>query len=67
MFNLIKKTNILEKIHQYLLDKKSVLVCCGQGSQRSCAIVVCYLIKYFGNVNFINTIQMIYQENNLNL
>ena len=49
---LIYKTNVLEKIHHSIINKKSVLVHCYSGMQRSCAVVACYLIKYHNmNVN----------------
>ena len=43
---LINDTNVLERIHYGLFHKKPVLVHCYAGSQRSCALVACYLIKY---------------------
>ncbi|AUL78424.3 phosphatases II [Tupanvirus deep ocean] len=49
MYNLIVAQNVLDKIHSYVVNKKPVLVYCGQGSQRSCAVVACYLIKYYGS------------------
>lgn len=41
------QSNVLVKIHEYLLNKKTVLVHCYAGMQRSCATVACYLIKYY--------------------
>lgn len=42
----IENTNILQKIHTKILNKKPVLVHCSAGRQRSCAVVACYLIQY---------------------
>ena len=64
----------------YIRNKRSVLVHCSMGIQRSCALVACYLVKYngwtpteainyikskrpiafFGNINFLETIEDIY-------
>ena len=47
--NLIKhlrETNVLELIHVALSKKRTVLVHCYAGIQRSCAVVACYLIRY---------------------
>jgi protein-tyrosine phosphatase len=44
---IIARTNILEKIHKTLSEKKQVLVHCNAGRQRSCAVVACYLVKYY--------------------
>lgn len=43
----LNETNVLEKINNHLLNKQHVLVHCSQGSQRSCALVACYMIKYY--------------------
>ena len=37
---------VLDEMHNTLQNKKSVLVHCHQGIQRSCAITACYLVKY---------------------
>ena len=39
--------NIIDIIHSQLLNNQKVLVHCAAGAQRSCAVVVCYLIKYY--------------------
>jgi hypothetical protein len=43
---LMKKTKVLNIIHQSIVQGISVLVHCHAGSQRSCALIACYLMKY---------------------
>lgn len=43
---MIFYTNACEKIHSCICRKKNVLVYCDSGNQRSCSLVVCFLIKY---------------------
>jgi hypothetical protein len=45
-FDMIKSTEILEKIHDLVLANKPVLIYCLQGMHRSCTLCACYLIKY---------------------
>jgi hypothetical protein len=47
LLHLLRKYSILEKIYGYIQSKKSVLVHCYAGMQRSCAVVACYLIKNY--------------------
>ena len=47
LLNYMKNTNILEQIHNNIINKKPVLVHCFAGMQRSCAVVACYLIRYY--------------------
>ena len=76
----INNTYVLEHMDYYIRNKRSVLVHCSMGIQRSCALVACYLVKYngwtpteainyikskrpiafFGNINFLETIEDIY-------
>jgi protein-tyrosine phosphatase len=46
LLQYIEDSSVLQKIHQAICDKKYVLVHCHAGSQRSCALVACYLIQY---------------------
>jgi len=43
----IKETQVLEKIHFCRTANRSVLVHCHAGMQRSCAVIACYLMKYY--------------------
>ena len=47
LLKMINDTRVLEKIHNSLKQNKPVLVHCFAGMQRSCALVACYLIKYY--------------------
>jgi protein-tyrosine phosphatase len=47
LFRILVETNILEKIHTALTEKKRVLVHCHQGAQRSPSVVACYIMKYY--------------------
>jgi hypothetical protein len=47
MLILMKRFDILDKIRGYVKNKEPVLVHCYAGIQRSCAVVACYLMKYY--------------------
>lgn len=47
LFRLIEESRALDEIHSALRRGEKVLVHCFAGSQRSCAVVACYLIKYY--------------------
>ena len=46
LLSLVYETRVLEKMHDFIMKNKSILVHCFAGMQRSCALVACYLIKY---------------------
>ena len=78
----IHNTCVLEHIEYHIKNKQSVFVHCNMGIQRSCALVACYLMKYyhwtptetityikskrpiafFGQCNFLQTIDDFYQQ-----
>ena len=44
----IYKTNVLIIMNKAIVEGKPVLVHCYAGAQRSCALVACYLIEFYG-------------------
>ena len=47
LLDIMINTNVLDTIHSNILKRNKVLVHCMAGAQRSCAVVACYLIKYY--------------------
>ena len=47
LLKYIDQTKVLEKIHFCRMSSKAVLVHCHAGMQRSCAVIACYLMKYY--------------------
>lgn len=45
--SLIYETGVIDLMYNSLINKEPVLVHCFSGIQRSSALVVCYLIKYY--------------------
>jgi protein-tyrosine phosphatase len=84
LYDLINESNVLYRIHKAILQGVPVFVHCVAGMQRSCAVVVCYLVKYHlmspenaiefvkkqrpiafhTGINFLETISLIYRDNN---
>jgi hypothetical protein len=48
MTKYMKETNVLERMNEYIRKGEPVLVHCYAGMQRSCALLACYFIKYYG-------------------
>jgi len=59
--SLIRETGDIDLMHNSLINKEPVLVHCFSGIQRSCALVACYLIKYY-NMNPSIAIQYIKEK-----
>jgi protein-tyrosine phosphatase len=64
LLNYMVNTNILDQIHTNIMNKKPVLVHCFAGMQRSCAVVACYLIKYY-NITPLDAINFIKKKRNV--
>lgn len=61
---LLEKDNILKKIHEYLCNKKNVIIHCAMGTSRSPSLVACYLISFL-NYNINDSIKLIKQKRKL--
>jgi protein-tyrosine phosphatase len=48
LIDMLRRFSIMEKINQFISMKIPVLVHCAAGMQRSCAVVACYLMQYYG-------------------
>ena len=48
MYRELYQSNALSYMHESLENNRPVLVHCHAGMQRSCAVVACYLINYYG-------------------
>lgn len=64
LLNYMKNTTVLEQIHTNRINKRPVLVHCFAGMQRSCAVVACYIIKYY-NVTPLLAINFIKRRRNV--
>jgi protein tyrosine/serine phosphatase len=47
MIKYMKKTNVLEKIHNCRMNQQPVLIHCHAGMQRSAGVLACYLIRFY--------------------
>jgi len=47
MTQYMKETDVLQRMNEYIRKGEPVLVHCNAGMQRSCALVACYLMKYY--------------------
>lgn len=63
IIRLILQTNVLQKIHNCVLQNQNVLVhCTGSEYQRSFTIVACYLIQYY-KYTPIQAVHFIFEKN----
>lgn len=61
LLTLLRDNHILEQIHDYVQNGKSVMIHCAMGMQRSPTIIACYLLRYY-NAGFETVVQYIKQK-----
>ena len=59
LLSLLKMHQVLETIHEHITNKKTVMVHCAMGVQRSASVVACYLLKYGITNEVKNTLEFI--------
>jgi protein-tyrosine phosphatase len=48
LYQILRDTDVLDQMHNHLMQGKTVFVHCQAGAQRSPAVTACYLMKYHG-------------------
>jgi protein-tyrosine phosphatase len=47
LFQILRDTDVLDRMHNHLTNKSNILVHCQAGAQRSPTVVACYLLKFY--------------------